>query len=90
MDGKNDLFVNSGRLPDNADLYGKTSALAADYFRMGKSVDWVIENVCGKNKAQRRLVLSMAQTQRIITSEQRKQLGVKYLGEKDTDKFKRK
>lgn len=83
------LFASVDALPDNADLYQKTTALAADYFKKGKDVEWVIQNVCGTRVAQRRMVLSLAQTMRVITAEQRKALGIKYCGEKDTDRFKK-
>lgn len=81
------LFEGASALPESSDIYAKTSALADDYFRRGKPVEWVIENVCGTRLAQRRMVLSMAQAKRLITAEQRKELGKRYLGEKDTNKF---
>lgn len=83
------LFESVDALPDNADMYQKTTALAADYFRQGKGVDWVIQNVCGTRVAQRRMVLSLAQTMRVITAEERKVLGIKYCGEKEGSKFKK-
>ena len=83
------LFDSANALHDNADMYQKTTALASDYFRQGKSIEWVIQNVCGTRVAQRRMVLSLAQSMRVITAEERKALGIKYCGEKEGSKFKK-
>lgn len=60
------LFNGTNRLHHNADVVSKATALASDYFKQGKSVEWVLENVCG-NRNSRRAVISMAEGSRLLT-----------------------
>ena len=59
----------ANRLIHNADVVSKATALASDYFKQGKSVEWVLENVCGNRNA-RRAVISMAEGSRLLNRQQ--------------------
>lgn len=60
------MFGAVERLEFNASREAKALALAADYFKKGKSVEWVIQATCGTNKAIKRRVITMADTMRLI------------------------
>lgn len=62
----NSEYGAANRLAHNADVVSKATALALDYFKQGKSVEWVLENVCG-NRNSRRAVISMAEGNRLLT-----------------------
>lgn len=73
-----DLYSAADRLPYNSGITGKTLALAADYFKAGKTVEWVIDNVCGKKRDVRLNVITLAEQIGRINKEQSKAIRSKY------------
>lgn len=49
----------------------KAAALAEDYLRAGKSIDWVLSNVGGKRADVCKAILAKAEQMRVITPDQR-------------------
>ena len=73
-----DFFGAANRLTFNADVTSKATALAADYFKQGKSTEWVLENVCGSKRNSQRAVIAMAEGLRLITRKEGDALRERY------------
>lgn len=73
-----DLNSATNRLSYNADISSKTLALAADYFKADKTVEWVIDNVCGKKQDVRLKVITLAEQMGRLNKEQSKAIRSKY------------
>lgn len=56
------------KLPEGSARETKVNALACHYLKEGKPLQWIIENVAGKNLRHRRIVISAAEHGRYITS----------------------
>lgn len=64
-----DLFAAAGSLGFNAEPVMKAGAIAVDYFKRGKGVDWVIANVGGRKKPLIKEVIRVAEERRLVTIE---------------------
>ena len=73
-----ELFGAANDLPYNSNATSKVIALAADYFKQGKSIEWVLENAVGKSKPLRKAVISLAEGNRVITKKQADALREQY------------
>lgn len=72
-------------LPEGSPRERKVEALAKDFLEKGKSLEWIIENVAGKNFRHRRIVISAAEFGRYITSAAAIEARKKYCPKKKED-----
>lgn len=71
------------KLEEVASREMKVEAMARHYLEKGESLDWVVENVAGKNKRHRRIVISAAEFGRYISSAAAIEARDKYLKKED-------
>jgi len=70
------------KLQDGASREAKVEAFARHFFGMGKSLEWVMENVAGSKLRHRRIAINVAESGRFITSAAAIEARVKYLPQK--------
>ncbi len=72
------LFSQTSHASYNATPSEKREALTLDFLQAGKTIDWVLTQVCGSDNKAIAHIIVFAQQKQFITAEQRKGLLSKF------------